>query len=40
MVLLLNLFIRISSHDQRDREREEDAREHFGRTGHWPDEKG
>ena len=25
---------------QRDRDREDAAREHFGRTGHWPDEKG
>jgi hypothetical protein len=25
--------------DERDREREDEAREHFGRTGRWPDER-
>ena len=40
MVVLFNVFIRIGVRDQRDRDREDDAREHFGRTGHWPDEKG
>ena len=38
MVVLLNLFLRLGWRDQRDREREEEAREHFDRTGHWPDE--
>ena len=40
MVLLLNVFLRIGVADQRDRDREDAAREHFGRTGRWPDEKG
>jgi hypothetical protein len=40
MVLLLNVFLRIGMSDERDREREDEAREHFGRTGRWPDEKG
>ena len=38
MVVLFNLFLRLGWRDQRDREREEEAREHFDRTGHWPDE--
>ena len=38
MVVLLNVFLRIGWRDQRDREREEEAREHFDRTGRWPDE--
>ena len=40
MVLLLNVFLRIGVADQRDREREDEAARDFGRTGHWPDEKG
>ena len=40
MVALLNVFLRIGVADQRDRDREDAAREHFGRTGRWPDEKG
>jgi len=38
MVVLFNLFLRLSWHDQRDREREDEAREYFDRTGDWPDE--
>jgi hypothetical protein len=38
MVVLFNLFLRLGWRDQRDREREEEAREHFDRTGRWPDE--
>ena len=38
MVLLLNVFLRIGVRDQRDRDREAEAREHFGRTGEWPDD--
>jgi hypothetical protein len=38
MVVLFNLFLRLGWRDQRDREREEEAREHFVRTGQWPDE--
>jgi len=40
MVVLLNVFLRIGVADQRDRDREDAAREDFGRTGRWPDEKG
>jgi len=39
MVLLFNLFLRVGWRDTRDREREEEAREHFDRTGRWPDEE-
>jgi hypothetical protein len=38
MVVLFNLFLRLGWRDQRDREAEEAAREHFDRTGQWPDE--
>jgi hypothetical protein len=38
MVVLFNLFLRLGWRDQRDREREDEAREEFGRTGRWPDE--
>jgi uncharacterized membrane protein YccC len=37
-VFLLNVFIRIGAHGDRDREAEEAAREYFARHGHWPDE--
>jgi hypothetical protein len=38
VVLILNLFLRLGVASERDREREEAAREHFDRTGQWPDE--
>ena len=38
LVVMFNLFLRLGWRDQRDREREEEAREHFDRTGRWPDE--
>jgi hypothetical protein len=38
MIVLFNLFLRLGWRDQRDREREEEAREHFDRTGRWPDD--
>jgi hypothetical protein len=38
MVLLFNVFLRVGWRDQRDREREEEAREHYDRTGQWPDD--
>ena len=38
MVLLFNLFLRVGWRDTRDREREEEAREHYDRTGRWPDD--
>jgi hypothetical protein len=37
-VLLLNVFVRIGAHGDRDRDAEEAAREYFGEHGHWPDE--
>ena len=40
IVLLFNAFLRIGARDQLDRDREDEAREQFGRTGRWPDEKG
>jgi len=39
MVLLFNLFLRFSWRDAGDRAREEAAREHFDRTGRWPDDE-
>ena len=39
VVMLLNLFLRLSASSTSDREREEAAREHFDRTGRWPDEQ-
>ncbi len=39
VVMLLNLFLRLSASSTSDREREEAAREHFDRTGRWPDEE-
>jgi len=38
MVVLLNWLMRLNADDVGDRDREEQAREHFRRTGHWPDE--
>jgi hypothetical protein len=38
MVLMFNLFLRLGWRDQRDRDREEEAREHFDRTGRWPND--
>jgi hypothetical protein len=38
LVVMANLFLRLGIRDQRDREREEEAREHLDRTGRWPDE--
>jgi hypothetical protein len=37
-VLLLNLFFRLGVQGDREREAEEAARDHYSRTGHWPDE--
>jgi hypothetical protein len=37
-LLLLNLLFRVSVHGDRDRDREEAAREYFTRNGRWPDE--
>jgi hypothetical protein len=39
LVLLFNVFLRIGLSSSGDREREEAAREHFDRTGRWPDEE-
>ena len=38
VVLLFNLFLRLGASSTRDREREEEAREEYDRTGRWPDE--
>jgi hypothetical protein len=38
LVSLLNSFFRLSARGEEDRRREAEAREHFGRTGRWPDE--
>ena len=37
-VWLINWMLRMSVDSTRDREKEEEAREEFTRTGHWPDE--
>jgi len=39
VVLLFNVFLRISWRDAGDRDREEAAREHFDRTGRWPEDE-
>ena len=39
-VLLLNGLFRLGAQGDREREAEEAAREHFARTGRWPDEDG
>jgi hypothetical protein len=36
VVLLINLFIRLSIQSNRDREREDRARDYFDRHGRWP----
>jgi multisubunit Na+/H+ antiporter MnhC subunit len=38
MVALLNWMLRMNADERGDRDREEQAREHLRRTGHWPDE--
>jgi hypothetical protein len=38
-VLLLNLLFRLGAAGDRERADEEAAREHFARTGRWPDEE-
>lgn len=37
-VALLGWFLRIGTEGDRDRDREEEARRHFERTGRWPDD--
>ena len=37
VVLLLNLALRLGVASTRDREAEDAAREHYDRTGRWPD---
>lgn len=39
MVVMINLFLRLGVRDAGDRDREQAAREHFERTGRWPDEE-
>jgi hypothetical protein len=38
IVLMVNWLFRMSVESNRDREQEEEAREHFDRHGRWPDE--
>jgi len=38
MVVLLGWMLRMNADERGDRDREERAREHLRRTGHWPDE--
>jgi uncharacterized membrane protein len=38
MILLLNWMLRLNSDEAGDRAKEDEARETFKRTGHWPDE--
>jgi hypothetical protein len=37
-VLLLNVLYRIGVQGDRERDTEQDARDFFGKHGHWPDE--
>lgn len=39
IVWMINWMYRLSIRSNLEREQEEQAREHFGRTGHWPDEE-
>ena len=38
-VLFLNWLFRQGAEGDKDRQREEDARDYFARHGHWPDER-
>jgi len=38
IVLLINALFRLSLRSNDEREQEEEAREQFARTGHWPGE--
>jgi hypothetical protein len=38
IVWMINWMFRMSVESNRDRDKEEEAREYFGRTGRWPDE--
>lgn len=40
MVWMLNWMFRMSVSSNRDREREEEARDYFTKHGHWPGEGG
>ena len=39
-VFLLNFFFRMGVSGDRDRDREQEARDYFDEYGHWPDERG
>ena len=39
-VFLLNFFFRMGVSGDRDRDREQEARDYFDEHGHWPDERG
>ncbi len=38
IVWMINWFFRMSIESNKDRDREEEAREYFDRTGRWPDD--
>ncbi len=38
-IWLFNILMRVGNAGEKDRREEEDAREHFDRTGFWPDEQ-
>jgi hypothetical protein len=40
IVLLINVLFRVSLLSNRERDAEEQAREHYARHGRWPDEPG
>lgn len=39
MIVLLGWMLRLNADEAGDRAKEDDAREHFRRTGHWPDDE-
>ena len=38
-VLLMNVLFRIGVEGEKDRDREDEARDYFDKHGHWPDER-
>jgi hypothetical protein len=38
-LLFLNVLFRLGAQGDRERDKEEAAREYFGKHGHWPDER-
>lgn len=39
MIWLLNWMLRLNADEAGDRAKEDEAREHFRRTGHWPEDE-